>query len=108
MFSTLLTRNLKYVARHPVRTWAVRRACKEHVKKFPYCAWCGSRKKLHAHHVIPLWEDESLGAEPTNFITLCGKRCHITVGHNGSYATKYVRNVKQICSERTVSRREGS
>lgn len=37
----------------------------------PVCEWCGSKKNLAVHHVIPLNEDSSRELDPTNLITLC-------------------------------------
>ncbi|MGA0394745.1 MAG: hypothetical protein ACO3MW_11870 [Rhodospirillales bacterium] len=31
--------------------------------------------------------DPSLAGDPSNLITLCAKRCHITVGHFGNWRT---------------------
>ena len=101
--NTIFTRNLRYAMRHPMRTWAVRKACRDHVRKHPMCAWCGGLKGVQAHHIVPLWEDESLGAEPTNFISLCmSKKCHFVVGHNGNFARRYVPNVKELCASRQI------
>ena len=102
MFSTLETRNLGYAVKHPVRTYRVKKACKNHVKKHPICRWCGTTKGIQAHHIIPLWKDESLGADPNNFISLCGKRCHLAVGHNGNFAKKFVENVVELCDKKYV------
>ena len=103
MFDSIFTRNFSYSIKHPVRTWAVRKACRDHVKSNPMCEWCGGIKKVEAHHIVPLWYDESAGADPDNFISLCRpKRCHILIGHNGSFATKFVENVRTICSIRQV------
>jgi hypothetical protein len=105
MFSTLYTRNAAYAVKHPVRTWRVREACRLHVVSQPVCQWCSGTKKLHAHHIVPMWADETLGAIPSNFVTLCAK-CHLIVGHNRSFATKYVENVIQICADKRVHNRE--
>jgi len=103
----LYLRNAAYAARHPVRTYRVRKACREHVKAHPVCEWCGGTKGVEAHHVIPLWQDDSLAADPANFISLCRpKRCHLLVGHGGSYTHRYVKNVKAVCSLHTVVERE--
>ena len=100
--STIVTRNMRYALRHPVRTYRIRKACREHVKNNPFCAWCGTMDGVQAHHIIPLWKDDSLGANPENFISLCGKRCHLAIGHSNSFAYKYVENVKSICEARII------
>ena len=101
----IFARNFGYAIKHPVRTWRVRKACKEHVKKEPFCQWCNTMKGLQAHHIIPMWKDDTLAADLKNFITLC-KKCHLPIGHNRSFATKYVENVREICDARKVKRRE--
>ena len=63
---------------------------KEHLKKFPVCAVCGSSKKLEVHHIVSFVEDPSKELDPNNLITLCecrsyGVICHLFVGHCGDY-----------------------
>jgi thymidylate synthase (FAD) len=101
----IFARNFGYAVKHPVRTWRVRKACKAHVKREPFCQWCSTLDSPQAHHVIPMWKDESIASDPANFITLC-KKCHLPLGHNRSFATKYVENVREICDARKVVRRE--
>ncbi len=45
----------------------------EEIKKFPLCAWCGTRRRLQVHHIVPfrLTRDNS----GNNLIPLCVK-CH--------------------------------
>jgi len=106
MFTTIFTRNIGYALVHPIRTWSVRSACKTHVSKHPTCAWCGGLNGVDAHHIVPLWADPSRGSDPDNFISLCHtRRCHLVVGHNCNYATKYVRNVRDVCAGRLVEHR---
>lgn len=103
---------LRLKARNPQvslrRAYAVRRACKEHCIKQPACQWCGRTDQPQAHHKIPMWKDESLAADPDNFITLCGpkRKCHLDVGHNGNFAGRYVENVQEICDKRAVILRD--
>ena len=101
--NTIFTRNFRYALRHPLRTWAVRKACRDHVRRYPMCEWCGSVVGVQAHHVVPLWEDESLGADSNNFISLCmTRKCHFVVGHAGNFARRYVANVKALCTSRKL------
>lgn len=62
--STDIRRSAEY------RKW--RRAVK---KRDGECVECGSTKNLHAHHIIPVGEDESLATNIENGKTLC-TRCH--------------------------------
>lgn len=101
----IFIRNFGYAVKHPVRTWRVREACRMHIVAQPVCQWCGNTRDLEAHHIIPLWANELLGSTPSNFITLCS-RCHLIVGHNRSFATKYVDNVVKICADKMVRERE--
>lgn len=60
---------------------------KEHLKKYPKCAVCGSLKKLQVHHITLFSDDPSLELNPKNLITLCtskkyGFNCHHLIGHS--------------------------
>lgn len=52
-------------------------------KKFNYiCQRCGLRGgNLHAHHLVPVFADESLAYEFDNLVTFC-KECHELIHHN--------------------------
>jgi hypothetical protein len=65
------------------------------VKNNPRCAACGTRSDLEVHHIIPYHVDPSLELDPSNLITLCGKRCHFLFGHFcdwSSWNTKVVQD----------------
>jgi 5-methylcytosine-specific restriction endonuclease McrA len=64
-----------------------RRAMKEHRLNHPECAYCGRSGSVHVHHIVPVSVDPSLASDPDNLLTLCAKRCHITIGHKGSWKT---------------------
>ena len=49
----------------------------------PFCAICGSKEKLEAHHIIPVSHDRSYMYHITNGITLCHK-CHYLVHNKAS------------------------
>ena len=66
------------------------RVKREHLRKFPECAVCKSKKKVQVHHVIPFHVAPDLELDPTNLVTLCenakyGIVCHLLVGHLGNY-----------------------
>jgi len=64
------------------------------------CAWCGRTEKLEVHHIQPVSVAPDLAADPDNMIMLCRKpACHLVIGHNGSFRTRYVANVKSICED---------
>ena len=59
---------------------------KEHLKKASGLRSCGGRKEVEVHHIRPFHLDRALELEPTNLITLCNHlRCHLLIGHLGSY-----------------------
>jgi len=75
-----------------------RKVRKEHLRKYPYCAFCLKTKKLSVHHIIPYAENPALELDPDNLITLCTKRyCHLMIGHFGNYKL-YNPDVKAHCS----------
>jgi len=39
------------------------------------CQFCGSKKDLHAHHMIPILVDQTLAFDLFNGLTLC-RKCH--------------------------------
>jgi len=63
-----------------------RRVRKEHLRKHPFCAVCGTKKRLEAHHCIPYHIDKSLELDPKNLITLCRKH-HFLFGHLNFWAS---------------------
>ena len=67
----------KFYGRSP--KWRKVRA--EHIKNNPTCACCGRKDGLEVHHIVPYHVDPSKELDPTNLITLCGKRCHFIFGH---------------------------
>lgn len=58
----------------------------EYVRLHPYCAVCGSVKKLQVHHIVPFSKNPALELDPNNLITLCeSHHCHLIFGHLGSF-----------------------
>jgi len=95
----LAYRNPSYVTQNARASWEVAKAMKLYASEHPYCEWCGRENRLQVHHCEPVSVAPEKAADPDNMITLCGKRCHITVGHAGNYANSYVANVKWMCQE---------
>lgn len=68
-----------------------RKIRKEHLKKHPCCAVCGSSKKLNVHHILPYHICPDMELDPENLVTLCeggkykGLNCHLLIGHLCSY-----------------------
>ena len=58
-----------------------RKTRKNHVFAHPECAACGTDNDPEVHHIKDFSTYPELELEPTNLITLCGKRCHILFGH---------------------------
>ncbi|MDP6526526.1 MAG: hypothetical protein QGH15_20120 [Kiritimatiellia bacterium] len=94
---------MNYFFRHPVectknprKAYATVKAMREYRVANPVCSWCG-KGKIHVHHVEPIQFAPERAADPGNFISLCGKRCHLAVGHAGNWK-QFVENVVQICA----------
>lgn len=68
--------------RELISTWTRQIAPQVH-KKFNYiCQSCGLRGgKLHAHHLVPVFADESVAYNFDNLVTFC-KECHEFIHHN--------------------------
>jgi len=76
--------------------YKVRKAMESHRKANPNCAYCGRSFNVQVHHIEPVSFAPHKAADPSNLITLCTKRCHITVGHMGNYK-HYNANAKVMC-----------
>jgi len=69
---------------------------RQYKKLFPKCAWCGDlESQKHVHHIKPIKYYPELAGDPKNFCTLCGKGCHLYVGHGGNWH-HYIDNIKEI------------
>ena len=93
-----------YCVKSPRKSYAVSKAMREYGKANPTCAWCGRKRKRHIHHEEPISFAPLRAASPDNFVTLCAKRCHLTVGHAG-YWRDYVANVVELCVRARVCKR---
>jgi hypothetical protein len=62
--------------------WARLRAL--HLRLYPECAACGSRRNVVPHHIVPVHVDPERELDPDNLITLCEGpivNCHLLFGH---------------------------
>ncbi len=65
--------------------WSWQKCKREFFKIVPKeCACCGSKKKIHVHHIKPRHLFPWLALVLSNLIALCA-RCHFSIGHLGSY-----------------------
>ena len=74
----------------------VRRAMSKHRKENPRCAYCGRSEKVHVHHIVPVKNRPDYASFDWNLLTLCAKRCHLTIGHMGNWKT-YNKQSEQVC-----------
>ncbi len=51
----------------------------------PRCAACGTLKGIQVHHIVPFHTDPAQELNESNLISLCKGRCHLKIGHGGSY-----------------------
>ncbi len=66
--------------------WSWRKCRKAFLKKVgKRCSCCTSKKKIEVHHILPRHIRPDLAVDMTNLIALC-KRCHLDIGHLGSYS----------------------
>ena len=57
---------------------------KDFININPFCAVCYTKKRLEAHHIIPVNIDKSKELDPTNLIVLC-RSDHLLYGHLNSW-----------------------
>jgi hypothetical protein len=89
--------NVGWSALHPIKASEARKAMQEYRKRNPACEITGSLNNVQIHHIIPVWADPSLAADPDNFIALSASaHVHIIFGHNGNFGKYYVKNIKDI------------
>lgn len=82
---------------HPIKAIEAQKAMQEYRKRNPACEITGSLNKVQIHHIIPVWADPTLAADPNNFIALSASaHIHIIFGHNGNFGKYYVKNVKDL------------
>lgn len=66
----------------------------------PTCAACGGTVRVVGHHVVPFHVDRALELDEGNLIPMCmgPKRCHLEVGHRGSWRL-YEPDVRRLAAE---------
>lgn len=95
----LVTRNAGWSALHPSQALAAHRAMRLYRKHHPDCEACGAVDKVQVHHIVSLWAGGSPD-DPHNMISLCmtSRRCHLHVGHDGNFRTRYVSNCREFAA----------
>lgn len=60
-----------------------------HLIAHPFCAVCGTGKRLQVHHKKPFHLHPELELDPENLLTLCmgTLSCHLLFGHLGCWKT---------------------
>lgn len=82
---------------HPIQALQAQKAMQQYRELHPVCEITGSKNKVQIHHIIPVWADPTLAADPNNFIALSASaHIHIIFGHNGNFGKYYVKNVKDL------------
>lgn len=56
------------------------------------CAWCGSKKDLNVHHIVPQHVDPERAYDKSNMVVLC-RPCHFTLGHQCHWDSDGTRQV---------------
>jgi hypothetical protein len=70
---------------------------KAHLAKEPCCQWCGSKKALNVHHIVPFHVNESLELDDGNLLSAC-RTCHFSLCHFNNWKLSNPL-VKQACKE---------
>jgi hypothetical protein len=83
----------------------VKDAMEAYRKLHQRCEWDGCSGSVHVHHIVPVHIRPDLAANPDNLITLGASRCHLVIGHAGSWGTRYVRNVRELCIQANIERK---
>lgn len=101
--TSFLFRHAGYTAKNARKAWATRKAMNAYGKAHPICEFDKKTAAIHVHHVEPISEAPERAADPTNFISLGGKRNHLVVGHAGNWR-HHVKNVREICDAVQIDR----
>jgi 5-methylcytosine-specific restriction protein A len=62
-----------------------RQVRKAYLADHPRCECCNAERKIEVHHIRPFHIFPNLELRKFNLISLCDDRCHLVVGHLGSY-----------------------
>lgn len=69
-----------------VRSSKWRSVRKLHLKKYPRCRICESKRNIQVHHIKPISLFPELELSLKNLTTLCS-HCHLVIGHLRDYRT---------------------
>jgi len=67
--------------RENIGRWTTQAARRVHERFDFRCAICNSKRRLHAHHVDPVWHNAERARDESNLLTLCA-RCHDAIQAN--------------------------
>lgn len=104
-FAGLARRNPSWVTQNAREAWATAKAMKVYRRENPACEFCGDARRIQVHHIEPVSVAPERAADIDNMISLCAKRCHITLGHAGNYKN-YVENCELLASQARVIKTE--
>ena len=79
---------------------------KHHLEKEYKCQWCGAKKLLSVHHIVPFHVQPDLELEDDNLITLCEglfRNCHFRRGHVSNWK-KSDPEIRVECMKRNICR----
>mgnify|MGYP000930945999 CR=1 FL=1 len=100
MTARFFIQNAGWSILNPSKALEARQAMEEYRKTHPVCEITGSKKNVQIHHIVPVWADPALAADPNNFIALsASSHIHIIYGHDNNFGKKYVANVKEIAKK---------
>ncbi len=96
--------------RASIGRWTRERAASVH-EQFDYvCQSCGVRGgRLHAHHLVPVWLDESVAQDVGNLVSVCD-RCHRRIHRTYESEFTFTRRFAGLvgfAEERAPTRRKG-
>lgn len=82
-----VARNPRFSAQNVRKLPEYHRAMAAYLRYNPVCEFCGIKSgRVEVHHIIPVRERPDLAAHLGNMMTLHARnRCHLTVGHFGSW-----------------------